>query len=61
LRRINRLIRDIEHNGYQTTGAPEPPSGGCAAADRTLTSAPGAWIDPSAAVWCTEPGYDSVI
>jgi toxin YoeB len=24
LKRINRLIRDIERNGYQTTGNPEP-------------------------------------
>jgi toxin YoeB len=24
LRRINRLIRDIERNGYDTTGKPEP-------------------------------------
>jgi toxin YoeB len=24
LRRINRLIKDIERHGYQTTGKPEP-------------------------------------
>jgi len=27
LRRINALIRDMERNGYQTTGNPEPLTG----------------------------------
>jgi toxin YoeB len=27
LKRVNRLIRDIERNGYQTTGDPERPRG----------------------------------